>query len=89
MATPGVSVPLLLVGGLLVFARQRETALALSLLGAVLAVFAILMPTWLIGVCASDEMLCNIAMKPALVFSGAVGIGTGVTGIVLAAKRRS
>jgi hypothetical protein len=88
MATPGVSVPLLLVGSLIVFARQRETALALSLLGLVLGVFAILLPTWLIGVCASDEMLCNIAMKPTLIFSGAVGIGTGAIGIVLAVKSR-
>jgi len=89
MATPAVAVPLLIVGGLLLFTRRRETLLALSLLGAVMGIFAALLPTWLIGVCASDEMLCNIEMKPALIFSGVVTLGFGLIGLVVALKSRS
>jgi hypothetical protein len=89
MAAPAVAVPLLIVGGLMFFSRCRETLLALSLLGAVLGVFAILLPTYLIGVCASDEMLCNIEMKPTMIFSGAVTLGAGLIGLVLAGKARS
>jgi hypothetical protein len=89
MAAPAVAVPLLIVGGLMFFSRCRETLLALSLLGAVLGVFAILLPTYLIGVCASDEMLCNIEMKPTMIFSGAVTLGAGLIGLVLAGKSRS
>jgi hypothetical protein len=89
MAAPAVAVPLLIVGGLMFFSRRRETVLALSLLGAVLGVFAILLPTYLIGVCASDEMLCNIEMKPTMIFSGAVTLGSGLVGLVLAGKTRS
>jgi hypothetical protein len=89
MAAPAVAVPLLIVGGLMFFSRRRETLLALSLLGAVLGVFAILLPTYLIGVCASDEMLCNIEMKPMMIFSGAVTLGAGLIGLVLAGKARS
>jgi hypothetical protein len=86
MAAPAVAVPLLIVGGLMFFSRRRETLLALSLLGAVLGVFAILLPTYLIGVCASDEMLCNIEMKPTMIFSGAVTLGAGLVGLVLAGR---
>jgi hypothetical protein len=89
MAAPAVALPLLIVGGLMFFSRRRETLLALSLLGAVLGVFAILLPTYLIGVCASDEMLCNIVMKPTMLFRGAVTLGAGLIGLVLAGKARS
>jgi len=89
MAAPAVAVPLLIVGGLMFFSRRRETLLALSLLGAVLGVFAILLPTCLIGVCASDEMLCNIEMKPTMIFGGAVTLGAGLVGLVLIGKTRS
>jgi hypothetical protein len=89
MAAPAVAVPLLIVGGLMFFSRRRETLLALCLLGAVLGVFAMLLPTYLIGVCASDEMLCNIELKPTMVFSGTVTLGAGLVGLVLAGKARS
>jgi hypothetical protein len=89
MAAPVVAVPLLMVGGLMFFSRRRETLLALSLLGAVSGIFAILLPTYLIGVCASDEMLCNIELKPTMIFSGAVTLGAGLVGLVLAGKTRS
>ena len=83
-----VAGPLLLVGGLVIFNRRKETQRTLSMAGALLGVFAILLPTSLIGVCASDEMLCNILMKPTLVFSGVVVVMAGLLGLVLAGRER-
>jgi hypothetical protein len=56
--------------------------------GALLGVFAILLPTSLIGVCASDEMLCNILMKPTLVFSGVAVVTAGLLGLVLVGREQ-
>ena len=57
-----VAGPLLAVGGFLGFSRRKESLRALSILGIFLGVFAILIPTYLIGVCASFDMLCNSLM---------------------------
>jgi hypothetical protein len=67
-----LAVTLLVVGGLLTFSRRRETLRALSIIGIVLGVFVVLLPTNLIGVCMGPDMLCNMVMKPTLVFSGAL-----------------
>jgi hypothetical protein len=67
-----LAVPLLVVGGFMAFNRRRETLRALSILGIVLGVFVILLPTNLIGVCMGAEMLCNMVMKPTLVLAGAL-----------------
>jgi protein-S-isoprenylcysteine O-methyltransferase Ste14 len=83
-----VAVPLLLVGGFVALSRRKEAQRALSSVGALLGVFAILLPTSLIGVCASDEMLCNILMKPTLVFSGVVAVMAGLLGLVLAGREQ-
>jgi hypothetical protein len=83
-----VAGPLLLVGGLVIFNRRKETQRTLSMVGALLGVFAILLPTSLIGVCASDEMLCNILMKPTLVFSGVAVVTAGLLGLVLVGREQ-
>ena len=83
-----VAGPLLLVGGLVIFNRRKETQRTLSMAGALLGVFAILLPTSLIGVCASDEMLCNILMKPTLVFSGVAVVTAGLLGLVLVGREQ-
>lgn len=71
LATAG---PLAVMGGLMFINRRKETYRAIAILGAVMGAFAILLPTQLIGVCMSDEMLCNTLMKPALILSGALTI---------------
>ena len=67
-----MAAPLLVVGGLMAYNRRRETLRALSILGIVSGVFIILLPTNLIGVCMGAEMLCNMAMRPTLVLTGAL-----------------
>jgi hypothetical protein len=66
------------VGGVLAFSRRRETQRALAIMGALLGAFMILMPVSLIGVCPGDDMLCNMIMRPTLVFSGVLVIAASL-----------
>lgn len=77
-----VAGPLLVVGGLMVASRRKHVLRTLSILGLVLAAFAILLPTALIGVCANPEMICNMVMKPTLVFAGLLAGGASLVGLV-------
>jgi hypothetical protein len=75
--------PLFILGGLMAFNRRRETLRNLSILGIVLGVFVVLLPTALIGVCANPEMLCNSVMKPTLIFGGTVASLASLVGLAL------
>lgn len=68
------SVPLALLGGFLIFSKRRETRIVLSVLGVVLGIFLILLPTALIGVCAMPDMICNAVMRPTLILTGILTI---------------
>jgi hypothetical protein len=85
-ATPVVAVPLLAAGIMLIFSRGKEARRGLLLLGTILGVSAILLPTLLIGVCANNEMVCKLAMAPTLIFSGIVSAIAGLFGLFLAGK---
>ena len=67
-----MAVPLLAVGGLMAFNRRRETLRALSIVGTMLGIFIVMLPTQLIGVCPNPDMLCNMVMRPTLVFAGSL-----------------
>jgi hypothetical protein len=81
-AEVAVAIPLALVGGLMVFTDRRRTLRALAVVGIGLGVATILIPTALIGVCGSLEMICNMVMKPTLVFAGVVTIASSATALV-------
>lgn len=66
----GMAVLLAALGGLLFFSKRKETRRSLSLMGAILGVFVVLVPTTIIGVCASNMMACRNLMLPTLVLSG-------------------
>ncbi len=65
-----VAAPLAVVG-VMVMASRRETVRNLSVMGVVLGVFAVLLPTSLIGTCSS-QMPCNLIMKPSLIGMGSI-----------------
>jgi len=79
-----LAVPLAAIGGMLFFSKRRETRLALSGLGALIGVFVVLIPTTLIGVCASNMMLCNNLMMPTLVLTGILVVAAGLVNGFLA-----
>ncbi len=65
-----IAAPTLFLGGLMAFSRRRDTLRALAVLGIVLGAAVIALPTLLIGVCANPDMLCNMVMRPLLIFAG-------------------
>jgi hypothetical protein len=83
----GLGFPLLALGAVLFFSRQAETRRALGILGVVLGLIVVLIPTVLIGVCASLEMICNSIMKPALILAGSLVMAVSVW-VVLSSVRR-
>ncbi len=88
MAALALAVPLGLLGGLMAFGRRKETLRMLSALGIVTGAGTILLPTVLIGVCASNMMLCNMIMKPTLILSGALAAAISLVVWVLTIRLR-
>ena len=81
-AEVAVALPLLAVGVLMLVTRRRQTLRALAVLSLVLGVSAILIPAYLIGVCASAEMICNRLMRPTLLFAGILVVAASVVALV-------
>jgi hypothetical protein len=86
VAELALAVPLAVVGGLLAFSRRKESRRNLSIVGAALGAVAILVPTALIGVCASSDMLCNSVMRPALILMGTLTIAMSLVGLVIGGR---
>lgn len=82
-----LGVPLLVVGVLMALSRRKETIRSLSLLGAVLGVLVILIPTSLIGVCSSADMNCNAILKPTMIVSGILLILVSLAALILNERR--
>jgi hypothetical protein len=82
-----VAVPLLAVGLLLAFSRQRETQRALALLGAIAGILVILLPTWLIGVCQHAGASCSLVMRPVLILAGVLVIVLSLVSVAASARR--
>ena len=81
-AEVAVALPLGIVGILILVSRRRPALRALLLVGMALGAAAILLPAYLIGVCASADMICNLLMKPTLLFAGILTIATCLAGVV-------
>ena len=77
-----VALPLLAVGLLILFTHNRGTLRVLAALASVLGISVILIPAYLIGVCASEEMICNMLMRPTLLFAGILIVATGLAALV-------
>ena len=80
MASAG---PLLVLGALMLTNQRKESLRGLMILGIVLGIFVVLLPTYLIGVCSNEDMICNILMKPTLIFSGTVAAVVSLVGLGL------
>jgi hypothetical protein len=82
MAEIALAVPLFVTGMLLATSKRKETLRTLAVLGGVLGVFVILLPTVLIGVCANPDMVCNSIMKPSLILGGSGLVALSLVGLV-------
>lgn len=77
-----VGVVLAVLGVMMALSRQKESLRYLAILGIVLGVFAILLPTeHLIGVCQSN-MDCRTIMKPTMITLGSVVVGISVLSLI-------
>jgi hypothetical protein len=81
-----LAVILLVIGILLIISRKVETQKYLSIVGILLGILAILMPTFIIGVCAMPTHICNTIMKTSLLILGPLVILDGLAGLILAIK---
>ena len=86
-AALGLALPLALVGALTLFRGRKPGAGNLGAVGVGLGALAVLLPTALIGVCASSDMLCNSVMRPFLILTGSVVAIASAAGFLLAARQ--
>lgn len=82
----GVGVPIFTIGAMMLFTRRKESTRYLGMLGAILGVFVMLIPTSLIGVCKT-AMVCNTVMRPSLVVFGSVVTAAFLTGVTLSFRK--
>lgn len=81
-----LAIPVAVVGLLLGFSRRKESIRNLSILGIVLGAVAILVPTVLIGVCASPDMICNSVMRPVLILMGTLLVAISVVTLIASGR---
>ncbi len=86
MAEIGGAGLLLVLGGLQLASRTRETNRALGIMGGALGALVILIPTALIGVCAHPDASCHLVMRPAMIFLGILVIGASAAQAFLAPR---
>lgn len=55
--------------------RHEETKRKLTMMGMVIGGLVAAVPTVIIGVCASTDMMCNYIMRPTLIASGLLIVG--------------
>lgn len=67
-----IGVAILVLGVLIILAKEKAAAAAFAVASAINGVLVILIPTLVIGVCGSTEMRCNAGTKPALIIAGAL-----------------
>jgi hypothetical protein len=79
---------LVTVGVLSMISRRKESIRALSLIGMILGVLVILLPTNLIGVCTTPGMICNSALMPAMIFIGTVIIVVNIALLIFSILRK-
>ena len=78
-----VGVTLFFIGAFMLMGGRRETWRALSFLGLIEGIFAILLPTVLIGICMKNTMTCRQEMEPTLYAAGGVVIVLSLVALII------
>jgi hypothetical protein len=74
------------VGALIFTSRRLETRRSLSIMGIILGAFTMLIPSELIGVCATPSMLCHSVMLPSMLATGGLVAAISAFGLVYSYK---
>jgi hypothetical protein len=75
--------PLGAAGLMMITSKRKETFRVSSIIGAVLGGLVIAVPTVLIGVCASNMMLCLSTMQPLLILTGTLTVAASLVGLFI------
>jgi hypothetical protein len=86
LAEIATGVPLIAVGIMMILTRRKSNIYMLGVIGIIMGILTILFPSNIIGVCQTPTMLCNTAMRPALVVLGAVAIAASAVSMLWARK---
>jgi hypothetical protein len=78
------AVALGMVGLFNIFGKKKDTFTASNILGIALGAFVIAFPTYLIGVCPNNAMICNMIMKPTLIAGGTLTIAACAAALISA-----
>jgi hypothetical protein len=89
LAEIALAAPLLATGLFMTFSRRKETFRNMGVLGTILGIGVIMVPTRLIGVCGNPDMICNAVMKPTLILTGSVAIALGAIAVALPSLRKN
>jgi hypothetical protein len=81
-----VGAAIVVFGAIYFFSRSAKGRLAASVLAIVAAVFALLFPTALTGLCGDAHMSCHILTLPMLIASSSLIILFSIVGVVLSAR---
>lgn len=84
-ASIAVGIPLAIVGILVVVSKAKESRRLLGIIGAVLSIAVVALPTELIGVCKMDKLCLNV-MKPSLILLGVVGLALSAAVVAFAGR---
>jgi hypothetical protein len=76
------AVPLVAVGGMIAATGRQRTIRALAAVGMLLGTMSLLLPASLIGVCPNPDMLCNMVMRPALMFAGVLTVAVSLVALL-------
>jgi hypothetical protein len=87
VASIALAIPLLVTGVMQWFNKRKESQRALSILGAVMGVIVVLLPTALIGVCAHPDATCNLIMRPSLILMGTLVAGINLFDLIVVERR--
>lgn len=82
-----MTVPLFGLGVVMGVIKRKESRRIVAGIGALLGLFVILLPTALVGVCASADMLCNSVMKPTLILSGILIIAISIATLIMSERQ--
>ena len=88
IAEIAIGIPLVASGIMLLITKQRSVKISMGVMGIILGVMAALIPTYLIGVCATATMICRMVMLPAILLASGLVVVASVAVVILASSRK-
>jgi hypothetical protein len=83
-----LAAPALAVGAMMLTTKRKDALRNFSIVGGVLGLAVLSVPTFLIGVCATPTHTCRTIEYPALLLMGGLVMSAGIMGIVSAQKMK-